>query len=247
MNSFDFCRRVDLFKGLNQDQVARIQEGCHEREYKREEKLFGEGENAERLWVVVEGLVELRFDLPGRDTSEENTISSISAAETFGWSSFVSPYKCRLSAYCASKSCNVLQLNKEFLTKLFEKDSRMGYVIMINLAKIISKRFHQLQELATGLPHATVKIIVHMSTCGIAAGAREVMNALIDEMSRTDRQGLLIKSSGCIGKCSTEPNVTVEIEGEEPVLYQKMTPERMRQVFKQHILRGKVQSDFVLV
>ena len=54
------------------------------------------------------------------------------------------------------------------------------------------------------------------------------------------------KSSGCIGRCSSEPNVTVEIEGEEPIIYQKMTPDKMRQVFNRHVLNGEVQSDFAL-
>ena len=83
-------------------------------------------------------------------------------------------------------------------------------------------------------------------TCGIAAGAREVMTALMEELSQTDRQDIKIETSGCIGKCPTEPNVTVEIEGEAPVVYQKMNPDKIRQVFNRHVLMGEVQSDFVL-
>jgi NADP-reducing hydrogenase subunit HndB len=75
---------------------------------------------------------------------------------------------------------------------------------------------------------ATVKVTVHMGTCGIAAGAREVMNALMEEM------------------CSSEPNVTVETQDAEPIVYQHMDPNRMRQVFKRHVLLGEVQTDFAL-
>jgi NADP-reducing hydrogenase subunit HndB len=85
-----------------------------------------------------------------------------------------------------------------------------------------------------------------MATCGIAAGAREVMGALMEELNRSDRQDLRVASSGCLGKCSTEPNVTIEIEGENPVVYQKMNSEKMRQVFQQHILGGRIQTDFIL-
>ena len=93
---------------------------------------------------------------------------------------------------------------------------------------------------------AKVKITVHMGTCGIAAGAREVMGALMEEMAQTDRDDIRVVNSGCMGMCSSEPNVTVEIEAAEPIVYQHMDANKMRQVFKRHILLGEVQSDFAL-
>jgi NADP-reducing hydrogenase subunit HndB len=93
---------------------------------------------------------------------------------------------------------------------------------------------------------ATVQVTVHMGTCGIAAGAREVMNALLEEMTETDRQDIRVMNSGCMGLCSTEPNVTVEIKDQAPVVYQHMDRNRMRQVFKRHVLLGEVQTDFAL-
>ena len=93
---------------------------------------------------------------------------------------------------------------------------------------------------------ATVKITVHMGTCGIAAGAREVMNSLMEELAQTDRSDIRVVTSGCMGMCSSEPNVTVEMQDAEPIVYQKMEPNRMRQVFKRHVLLGEVQTDFAL-
>ena len=93
---------------------------------------------------------------------------------------------------------------------------------------------------------ANVKITVHMGTCGIAAGAREVMNALMEEMAAADRQDIRVVASGCMGKCSSEPNVTVEILDGEPIVYQHMDANRTRQVFKRHVLLGEVQTDFAL-
>ncbi|MBW1720897.1 MAG: (2Fe-2S) ferredoxin domain-containing protein [Deltaproteobacteria bacterium] len=93
---------------------------------------------------------------------------------------------------------------------------------------------------------ATVKITVHMGTCGIAAGAREVMDALLQEMAETDRQDIRVVTSGCMGMCSSEPNVTVEVQGHDPVVYQGMDANKMRQVFKRHVLLGEVQTDFAL-
>ena len=93
---------------------------------------------------------------------------------------------------------------------------------------------------------ATVKITVHLGTCGIAAGGREVMDALLQEMAETDRQDIRVITSGCMGMCSSEPNVTVELQGKEPVVYQLMDAKKMRQVFKRHVLLGEVQTDFAL-
>lgn len=93
---------------------------------------------------------------------------------------------------------------------------------------------------------STVKITVHMGTCGIAAGAREVMDALLEEMSETDRQDIRVITSGCMGMCSSEPNVTVEMQDKDPVIYQHVDANRMRQVFKRHVLLGEVQTDFAL-
>ena len=93
---------------------------------------------------------------------------------------------------------------------------------------------------------ANIKITVHMGTCGIAAGAREVMNALMEEMAETDRQDIRVVTSGCMGMCSSEPNVTVETKGAEPIVYRDMDSNKMRQVFKRHVLLGEVQTAFAL-
>ena len=81
---------------------------------------------------------------------------------------------------------------------------------------------------------ANVKITVHMGTCGIAAGAREVMNALMEEMAAADRQDIRVVTSGCMG-----------MKG-EPIVYQLMDANKMRQVFKRHALLGEVQTEFTL-
>jgi NADP-reducing hydrogenase subunit HndB len=93
---------------------------------------------------------------------------------------------------------------------------------------------------------ANIKITVHMGTCGIAAGARDVMSALMEEMAAADRQDIRVVASGCMGMCSSEPNVTVEVQGSAPIVYQLMDSNKMRQVFKRHVLLGEVQTDFAL-
>ena len=247
MIGLDFLKKVAVLNGLDDDQLDKILKGCREKEYKKGDLLFKEGEEARHIWMVTEGQVDIRFDLPGRDSSEVSTVYSERAADTFGWSCLVPPYKYLLSAYCESDICRVARLDKEYMNDLFESDSRMGQIFMSNLAGIMSTRFHDMQKSSTVPPYSMVKIIVHMATCGIAAGAREVMTALQDELIKTDRHDIRVESSGCIGKCATEPNVTVEIEGEDPVIYQKMNPDKIRRVFKEHVLGGSIQTDLALV
>ena len=246
MTSLEFLQNVEVFKGLIDSRLAGIEKHCREMQFRQNEKLFSEGDDAACLWIVKDGRIDLRFDLPDRSTSTKNTISSLSEFMTFGWSSLVAPHKYRLSAYCATKSCNVVQIERKELIKLFQQDSKTGYIVMANLVEIIGQRFRRLQESASKPSYANTKITVHLATCGIIAGAREVMSALVEELANSDRPEIEVKSGGCIGNCDTHPNVTVEIEGEDPVVYQKMNADKIRRVFKQHILTGEIQTDFVL-
>jgi len=91
-----------------------------------------------------------------------------------------------------------------------------------------------------------VKVTVHMGTCGIASGAREVMDALLGEIEEAEVSDVMITTSGCMGLCSREPLVTVEILGREPIKYEYVNPNKMRQIFKRHILEGEIQIPFVL-
>ena len=90
------------------------------------------------------------------------------------------------------------------------------------------------------------RITVHMGTCGLASGAQKVMNRLLQEISKCHRSDIAVSSSGCIGLCSREPLVTVEVLGQEPVIYQRVDDRKAEQIFRQHILGGKVLVDFAL-
>lgn len=91
-----------------------------------------------------------------------------------------------------------------------------------------------------------VKATVHMGTCGIASGARKVLNALVSAIEEEGIQDVMVTTSGCIGICSKEPLVTVEVLNEEPITYSEMDENKMRQVFKRHIIDGEVQRQFAL-
>ena len=90
------------------------------------------------------------------------------------------------------------------------------------------------------------RVTVHMGTCGLASGAQKVMDRVLTERSQCDRANIAVNSTGCIGLCSREPLITVELVGKEPVIYQRVDDRKMAQIFRRHVLEGKVQVDFAL-
>jgi NADP-reducing hydrogenase subunit HndB len=110
--------------------------------------------------------------------------------------------------------------------------------------KKIKEKVHADMALRDG--ERRVKVTVHMGTCGIASGAREVMDTLLQEIEAAKVADVFVTTSGCMGLCSREPLVTVEAVNQDPIKYEYMNPNKMRQVFKRHILDGEIQLPFVL-
>lgn len=93
---------------------------------------------------------------------------------------------------------------------------------------------------------ARARITVHMGTCGISAGARDVMSALLKEIEAQRLSDVIVTTSGCAGLCSREPMATVELAGQPPVKYVDLKPDRMLRVLREHVLGGKIVTDFAL-
>lgn len=91
------------------------------------------------------------------------------------------------------------------------------------------------------------KITVHMGTCGIAAGARKIMEAILDEINKNNVKDIIVTTSGCAGFCSKEPMATVEIINEAPVKYVQLNEEKIRKIFKEHVMGGTIVEDSALV
>jgi NADP-reducing hydrogenase subunit HndB len=91
-----------------------------------------------------------------------------------------------------------------------------------------------------------IKITVHMGTCGIASGAKEILDTFVNEISENGVKDVIVTTSGCIGICSREPLATIEEQGKDPIVYEYLTPNKARQIFKRHIMGGEVQTDFVM-
>jgi CRP-like cAMP-binding protein len=146
MDLISFLGQVEVFRGLDSMQLKVLKPCCQAKLFKQGDKIFSEDEDAYFLWALVDGKVELRFDLPGRESAGETTISKILPGKAFGWSSLVPPNIYRLSAYCTSSDVEALQINRDCLLKVFGKDPRIGYLVMSNVAAVIGTRFQQLQD-----------------------------------------------------------------------------------------------------
>lgn len=120
----------------------------------------------------------------------------------------------------------------------------MGRLTVDDLKKIKEK--HQ-ATFAVREGGYKAKITVHMGTCGIAAGAREVMDALMEEMAAKDIKDVIVSTSGCAGFCVKEPMATVEVAGEAPVKYQFLSADKIKKIFNEHVLGGKVVEEYALV
>lgn len=90
------------------------------------------------------------------------------------------------------------------------------------------------------------RIVVGMATCGIASGARPVLNVLADEVQKRGMSNVVVTQTGCIGLCQYEPIVEVYVPGKEKVTYVKMNVDKALEMFEQHIVRGYTLGKYTL-
>lgn len=93
--------------------------------------------------------------------------------------------------------------------------------------------------------NARARVTVAMGTCGIAAGARDAMKAILDAIEKDHIDGVLVTQTGCIGLCEFEPIVDVQV-GEAKVTYGKVSPERARAIVTEHIVGGKPIKEWMI-
>ena len=93
---------------------------------------------------------------------------------------------------------------------------------------------------------ARAKMTIHMGTCGIAAGAREIMDQVLRLVEKHNVQDVMITSSGCAGMCSHEPMMTVEYRYTAPVKYIDLNKEKVTKIFEEHVLNGEPVPEYAL-
>ncbi len=92
----------------------------------------------------------------------------------------------------------------------------------------------------------TTRIVVGMATCGIAAGARPVLSALVEEIGKRGLSHVTVAQTGCIGMCKLEPIVEVLVPGQDKVTYVKMDAEKAVKVVSEHIVNGRVCTEYTI-
>lgn len=91
-----------------------------------------------------------------------------------------------------------------------------------------------------------IRVVVGMATCGIAAGARPVLNAFLEEVSKRNLTNVKVTQAGCLGMCKLEPMVEVFIPGKEKVTYVKLTADAAKQIVAEHIVNGNPVLKYVI-
>ncbi len=91
-----------------------------------------------------------------------------------------------------------------------------------------------------------IRVVVGMATCGIAAGARPVLNSFVEEVARRKLTNIAVSQTGCIGMCQYEPIVEVTEQGKEKVTYVRMTADRVARVVNDHLVNGNIVTEFTV-
>lgn len=91
------------------------------------------------------------------------------------------------------------------------------------------------------------RIVVGMATCGIAAGAKPVLNAFVEEVAKRNLQNVIVSQTGCIGMCKFEPIVEVFVPNQEKVTYCRVTPEKVSRIVTEHIVNRKPVEEYIVL
>ena len=133
-----------LFKGLAPDETTAFLRQCCEATYKDGTNLFMEQSNATKLYLILSGAVELRYEMPQRENAD-TTIASLEPGDAVGWSVIVPPYQYRLSGYCRGETA-LLEIDRDSLERLFETNYHLAYLFMRNIAMLTGERLNQVQS-----------------------------------------------------------------------------------------------------
>ena len=91
-----------------------------------------------------------------------------------------------------------------------------------------------------------IRVVVGMATCGIAAGARSVLNAFLEEVAKRNLENVTVTQTGCIGVCRLEPIVEVYVPGQEKVTYVKLTADMVPKIVSEHLVNQRVVDEYTI-
>ena len=117
---------------------------------------------------------------------------------------------------------------------------------MKSLADLEAIRARTLENINMRKDEDAARVVIGMATCGIAAGARPVMLAFMDEINKRSLRQVTVSQTGCIGMCRLEPMVDVIMPGQEKVTYVHVKPEMVPRIVAEHIVNGRPVQDYTI-
>ena len=117
---------------------------------------------------------------------------------------------------------------------------------MKSLADLQAIRAKTLENINMRKDQDGARVIVGMATCGIAAGARPVMLAFMDEIQKRNLQNVTVSQTGCIGMCRYEPMLDVILPGQDKVTYIHVKPEMVPRIVAEHIVNGQPVEEYTI-
>ena len=137
MVSPEMIRRYPYFSGLSIDRIKLLANNAEEIESEKGYYFHQEGEDINKVYIIVEGEVSLVTTLPQQD--KEIVINTLGTGDVFGWTSLIPPYTAGAGAKSATK-CKLIEFDSKELRNKFEGDYEFGYLMMVKIAQIIRER-----------------------------------------------------------------------------------------------------------
>lgn len=157
----ELLRQADLLQGLPDEDARRISAIATTRNLSSGEYLFLLGDNADRLYVLVKGQVDLCFPMSLGETFKDVSVEVVVPGQTLGWSALVRPYRFTLSARAAGAT-QVACLARTDLLEFFNAEPRIGYAVLTRISELVGVRLLTVQALwARGLQRAVASAKTH--------------------------------------------------------------------------------------
>jgi len=117
---------------------------------------------------------------------------------------------------------------------------------MKSLQELEAIRKRTLDQVSLRKDHNGTRVVVGMATCGIAAGARPVLMAFVEEVGRRSLAEVTVTQAGCIGMCQYEPIVEVLAPGQDKITYARVSPDMVQRIVAEHLVNGRVVEEFTI-
>lgn len=140
MDSTKILEKVDIFRGLSPHQLESLAQVSEERKYRCGEAVFTERSSGVEVYIIKKGKVRIELGLKGKPNTA--TIQRLSVGQIFGELALVDKRSRSASAICES-DCEIITIYRDKLDELFEQDSRLGYIVMRNLAQLLAERLRR--------------------------------------------------------------------------------------------------------